>query len=207
MNKIDGLKATMALGARRRFSDGNPGFTLLHHVCLMQHIWMRMGYPFEEMGYLWVIGHRDAGVGDMPLRLQVQVDLTAVNAKAEAQLCKDLQIKPPSDEARERLNVVEKMALVFEAMDFGPPDFQAFTLFDQQEARRWFERLARCFPEHVDRLSDYFFDATQQEPPSVWLPGTHQSERGAGQLMEGPDAVLPHALPPRDKKLLSQGDR
>jgi hypothetical protein len=159
---VDLLDLAVMLGRETRFGNsGDPRWTVLHHSFLVATIWIRAGYPREDLGHALLHDAHEAYLRDIPAPVKAALraidrqrlgDPLAPSSIAELERVVDdriyeaLGMSRPDAVTIGRIKVCDLAALVVEAGLFGGPgcdcrgDVPAAILEDVKRV------VASCFP-------------------------------------------------------------
>lgn len=102
---------------------GSPEYTVLHHTALVTMLWLRGGFPRDEVAYIFAHDLHESYTGDIPSPLKrfIGDGLKTLEAQLDARIYEALKLPPPSAEVLRRVKICDLAALVIEAPLFGPP--------------------------------------------------------------------------------------
>jgi hypothetical protein len=152
MGVVDGIDICIQLGRENRFGNaGNPEWKVLHHKSLVCYMWVKLGYPLEELVYMHVHDDHETWIGDIPgpvggFSSDLDAQLHELKAQIDCKVWQDLGIPEPTDDCRKRIKFVDMMAVMIEAVLFGPGCESCVDQLTGEQKRPYKDALLKVFP-------------------------------------------------------------
>ena len=136
--RVEILDIVVHLGREPRFGGfGDREWTVLHHSMLCSLIWLQLGYDPRDLAKILLHDAHEHITGDIPRPVKRRIREAAmagndplgdVERELDARIRVALRLEKPDPEVAARIKFVDRIALLIEAVVFGPPGTAADVL-------------------------------------------------------------------------------
>lgn len=154
VGEVKSFDIVMHMGRERRFGNaGDPEYSIMHHTFLGVFIWLRLGYPIEELVH-WILHDcHEYVTGDMPTPLKRLINELAgkevtklVEKRIDNRIYEHYGVPAPSAKVKERVKHVDRVAAVMESLIIGPVGCDLSTVIADEERAEMQKTLEQVEP-------------------------------------------------------------
>lgn len=170
VGQVSLIDLVVQLGRERRFNNaGSLEWTVLHHSFLVALLWIRGGFPPDEVAFALLHDAHEAYTGDIPGPVKAAIrranppsagltdPIRSLEATLDSRIREELAFlfQDPSDQYARRLKICDLAALVVEGVIFGAPGCDCTVDVPETLSTEVYELIETALPdlsETVDRL-------------------------------------------------------
>lgn len=148
------LDLAVHLGREPRFGGyGDPSWTVLHHSFLCAEIWLRLGFPVEQIWAPLMHDTHEAYTRDIPSPIKAAINDIAgkdvcrtMERRIDDRISEHLSLPKMDAKTKTLVKTCDRVALVIESLLFGPTDCDLLDIVSDTERPDMVAMCERVLP-------------------------------------------------------------